>query len=149
MRVNPKVPVGTVGCGRKSYLCERTTNCQKLNACPYQCGLVQQILISWVEQKRMSHVCSRSCSPSRFRGNSRSPAHSGRTSVPRRQAYRSIGPWLDRMCPCRSHRCYTDRYLRRYKCLNSAIMEVFPLKKRWIMWTKMGFLSFSLLYSYF
>lgn len=65
--------------------------------------------------KRVSYACIRSCFLSRFRGSSRSPAHSGRTSVPQRQAYRSIGRCWDHMCPCRSRRRYTDRCLRRPK----------------------------------
>lgn len=83
--------------------------------------------------ERVPYVCIRSCFLSQFHGSSRSLAHSGRTSVPQHQAYRSIGRCLDHMCPCKSRRHYTDRYLRRpmhiyrqkNKCWNSALWQLF------------------------
>lgn len=43
MRVNLKVPAGTVGYGRLLYLCGRSSNCSNSNSCPYPCTDFSQL----------------------------------------------------------------------------------------------------------
>lgn len=73
-------------------------------------------------KEAIPYVCSRSCSPSRCRGSSRSPARSGRTSVPRLRACRSTARWLDHTCPCRSRRRCTDRCLRKDRATRVSLL---------------------------